>query len=479
MVGSIKSPPSPSREQPGLFGRLLRRTQSKGERQRATVSTSGAAEYVSLPLLGSHPTEFCNIGRFPDSETSDMHKMQTRTPPTPPTLKKKASFRDRIKSWQKPPSTPLQVLEVIEEPEQQQPEPARFVYQPKHAASDFSRTAVPHGRHGVQLPGWRPSAPRELEAVNEGVPALRNGHPQSRRRTESRPTAGSNIPAHYDAAGRRPSQSSHAQSATSSHRYSTTYGENPFLASSAAAHIPVNPYPVSWNLGTGTQASERHPAMRHDQNQDQMPQQQLPVVVAPPRRRSEPQTDFQRFMAEAEAKERARAERDERIKRSFSQRSHQVALNRVPPNPHVQYASATSGSSSADVSAATTAVAASRNSSRGRAADAQRSSGHFVAVEERVPQSQQQGHRRTHTRNSSWTASYTTGASEEKKAGAITQVYRVDEKPQAEQKGLKRQVSISQRIADYIRPPKQGVSGGGLGDRMGSTNRRRVQTIEE
>ncbi|KAK4160366.1 hypothetical protein QBC43DRAFT_220027 [Cladorrhinum sp. PSN259] len=394
-----------------------------------------------------------------------MTETSTRTPPQPPTLKKKASFRDRIKSWQKPTSTPLQVLDVIEEPKQQQqkqPDPPRFVYQPKHAAADFSRTAVPHAR--TQHPGWRPAPPRELEAVN-GEVAVKNSlsHSQSRRRPT---TSASNVSPHHDAPVRRLSQTSNP------------HFVDPFLASSAAAHIPINPYPVSWDLGAGTQPAERHPALRHEHYH---PQQQLPVVVSPPHQRSEPQSDFERFLAEAEAKERARSEANERIRRSLSQQSQPLPMTRVPPNPHVQYASATSRSSSQDASGTTIAVAASRNSSRGREGAGnpvsnRRNSEHWHYGVDQIPEHQQsQGHRRTHTRNSSWTASYTTGASEEKK-GAAVHVLRLDEKP-AEQKALKRQVSISQKIAEYIRPPKQETVG--LGDRMGSRHRRRVHTIEE
>ncbi|KAK4224444.1 hypothetical protein QBC38DRAFT_485441 [Podospora fimiseda] len=438
-IGGIKTPSSPSDNQPGLVDRLLRRRQSKLQKG-ATISTNAEVKYVSIDevfdkpptKLPLEPPKYFESPFTSENQQSEQilktTKMQTRTQQQPPTLRKRASFRDRIKSWQKPASTtPLQSVEEQEAPT------TRFVYQPKHAASDFSRTAIPHG----PLPNWKPTAgPRELEAVN-GVVGGGNKQPRLRR-TENRPTAVSNNippPPQFDA-GRRPSQSSHGQTATTSHhRYSASYAENPplFASSAAAVHIPVA----------------------------DTPQQQFPVVVNPPhhRQRSGQQSDFQRFMAEAEARERARAERDERIKRSFS---HPMRNNRVPANPHIQYASATSRSSSAEVSGATTAVApggGSRNSSRGKRGEAKRNSGHF---EERVQVPQKQGHKRSHTRNSSWTASYTSGASgEEKKAAAITQVYRIEPTTPVEQKALKRQVSISQKIAEYIRPPKQEMRGRG------------------
>lgn len=393
--------------------------------------------------------------------------MGTQMQQPQPTLKKKASLRDRLKSsWHKP-STP--VLEVIEEPK------PRFVYQPKHAAADFSRMSVTPGR--PQNEAWRPTTMKP-QIVNFERPAVRHSQSQLSRRPEnvSRATSNASQPA-YDAAPRRPSRASHEPSA-SSRRLSYQHPEDPFLASNAAAHIPVNQYPISWIPGA---AGEQHPALRHDPQQYEP--QQYPVVVPPPPRR-EPQTDYEKFLAKAQAEERAR---NDKILRTMSQRSQAAALNRVPANPHLQYASATSSSN--EMSAATTAVGGrtlnggSRSSVGGHGSNHGNSfhEGPIPAYQLKPRLVQIEPHQK-HTRNSSWTASYTTDGSEEKRLErgiSTVQVYGVDDNAaprtstDSKDKTLRRQVSISKKISEYIRPPREDVSGAVM-----SKNRRRIPTIE-
>ncbi|KAK4466260.1 hypothetical protein QBC42DRAFT_293605 [Cladorrhinum samala] len=500
-IKETPSSPRPVRKQPGLFDRLVRRTKSLGVSKTPLVSSTSpsTAHYVSnhagpqqqqqqeeeqkederpasriYPSVAQHlqaPTLPSPSG-LPDLPTPSSPKiMGTQLQQAPPTLKKKPSLRDRLKSsWHKP-STPAPTLEAIEEPK------PRFVYQPKHAAADFSRMSVTPAR--PQNEPWRP-ATMKPQIVNIERPAVRHSQSQSSRRPEnaSRATSNASQPA-YDVAPRRPSRASHEPSATP-RRLSYQYPEDPFLASNAAVHIPVNQYPISWIPG---EAGEQQLAALRDTDRQQQygPQQHPAVVPAPPRR--EPQTDYEKFLAKALAEER---ERNDRVLRTMSQRSQAAALNRVPANPHLQYAAPTSSSNG--MSAATTAVGgrtsngASRSSVGGNGSNHRNSfhEGAIPAYQMKAKLVRIEPHQK-HTRNSSWAASNTSDRDAEKRLerGGISsvQVYDVNENAapktstDSNDKTLRRQVSIGQRISEYIRPPREDVGGA-----VTNKHRRRMPT---
>ncbi|KAK0742064.1 hypothetical protein B0T21DRAFT_360587 [Apiosordaria backusii] len=393
-----------------------------------------------------------------------------------PQLKRKASFRDRFKSWQKP-APP--VLEAIEEPK------AKFVYEPKHAASDFSRMPVtPVGSHRHHIFDPRRTAP--LQSLPEGTSRTnaRVGSQSRGRRTDEAVKPAPQLALQHELA-RRDSKSK---------RYSYTLVEDPLRMPQAAAvhHIPITTLPVTWSQpSTEVRRASHTPTRHHSHNHHNRPP------------RAEPSTDFEVFLAQAEAEERAH---NEAILRQISQRvaAAQSAYPHRPtvqPNPHTQYASAVS-----DVSAATTAVGGrtsagggSKNSSR-RSRDAastgtgnQSQSSYTRPHARQLPQLQPQQqpqlqprqqqdrlHSKQHSRNSSWA----TGASGEltnfvtapPEAVAPVQhvhVLGVDESfqpphQQKEQpKTLRRQSSIAQKIAEYIRPSRQ-IEGGVGYQRSGS-----------
>jgi hypothetical protein len=344
-----------------------------------------------------------------------------------PQLKKKASFKDRLKAWQKPP----QPLEIVAE--ELKP---RFVYEPTHAAADFSRLAVsPLSPSRQRLP------PAMQIGPGEEAPAVpRNG--QRRPRHGDEPCE---RPPHDEEPTRR-----HSRSGANRHSY--TLAEDPFQASNAAAHVPVNTQPVAWTPGTQAVPSRR--------------EERTP----PP---SQPPSDFELFIARAEAEDR---ERREQVLRSMSQRSAAYPANRVRPDPHRQFAAAASSSAGRT---------AERSDGSGQRTSGTRyvlGSGGGVEQQPQRHERRQEGRTGGHARQSSWAASYATtsgsatGNGLEKKASPPapaqrrevadpqqqkTIAYGVDDEfgpgreyqPQPP-RTLRRQASLTQRIVQYIRPPK-------------------------
>ncbi|KAK3306361.1 uncharacterized protein B0T15DRAFT_138235 [Chaetomium strumarium] len=343
-----------------------------------------------------------------------------------PQLKKKASLRDRLRAWQKP----GEALETVtDEPKQ------RFIYEPKHAAADFSRLAV------SPVSPVRPRfAPPMQPLCEDGVPMFHQAG-QRNRDDDGRPPKD-------DKPTRRLSRHG------SQHHHSYAVAEDPFQASNTAVHVPVNSRPVAWTP-TAQSVEQR--------TQDPAP--------------SQPLSDYELFIARAEAEDR---ERRERILRSISQRSAAYSASRVKPDPHRQFASA--GSSSAG---------RTRDTSQQRNSGSRYVLGSSGNGGEQNKQQEQAG--KGHGWRPSWASSTATGGSgperglEKEEArhvrpppraraqqrrpkpesGPVQQppvVYGVDEKfdqareyqPQ-QTRTLRRQASLTKRIVDYIRPPKTAV----------------------
>ncbi|AEO58272.1 hypothetical protein MYCTH_2118714 [Thermothelomyces thermophilus ATCC 42464] len=196
-------------------------------------------------------------------------------------LKKKASFRDRLKAWQKPP----QPLEIVTE----EPKP-RFVYTPTHAAADFSRLAV--------------------------SPLSRSGHrfPPDRRR----PSQGGVCGKEEEEEEEEQSPRRHSRPGTNHHPDTPT--EYSYPSANTAARVPVNTQP---------------PVLVPKEAQAQGDQDPAP--------RSEPLSDYELFIARAEAEDRKWREK---ILQSITQRATAgPSTNRVRPNPHQQFATAVVSSS--------------------------------------------------------------------------------------------------------------------------------------
>ncbi|KAK3290495.1 uncharacterized protein B0H64DRAFT_421034 [Chaetomium fimeti] len=341
-----------------------------------------------------------------------------------PQLKKKASFRDRLKAWQKPPQ-PLEIVTEESKP--------RFVYEPTHAAADFSRLAVSP---------LSPVKPRLSPATT---------HTPPERDTPTSPRSGQPRP--RDKGEPRDHESTRRHSRPSVNRHSYTLVEDPFQASNAAAHVPVNPQPVEWSPGAAAASAKGGPP---------------PTQSSP-----QPLSDFELFLARAEAEDR---ERRDRVLRSISQRSAAYTASRIRPDPHRQFAAA--GSSAAERTVRRPAEKdeslAQRNT---KTRHVHAPSGKTEAEQQqprKLEQRQERDHR-GHARQSSWAASYTAdGSAREKGPAALSPTREIRPLPEpplpvrADGAGedmhqppaprtLRRQASITQRIVQYIRPPKTGA----------------------
>jgi hypothetical protein len=175
-------------------------------------------------------------------------------------------------------------------------------------------------------------------------------------------------------------------------------------------------------------------------------------------------SDYELFIARAEAQDR---ERREQVLRSISQRSAAHSANRVKADPHRQFAAAVPGSSSAERSDRSQKRSSWRHVLGGSSASPQHQQHQKQPPPREHKPSARKGH--SHARQSSWTPSYVTEGSDAAKnaldrrmsppqAQEQPVVYGIDAEfngagqYQAQKRTLRRQSSISQRIIEYIRP---------------------------
>ena len=358
-------------------------------------------------------------------------EMPSATPQ--PQLQRRASFRDRLnlKGWHKtrPPaeSTP------------------RTVYVPKHAAADFSRMPV------SPLSASRQRQPMPMPTLTEdGTPARPRLNGQGR-------------PPHSDEAARSRQQRDEESAAKRHYRtrsgpelHSYPMVDDPVQASTAAVHVPINSQPTVWSMGE-------------------------PSPAAPS---AHPPSDYEVFLARAEAEER------EQYLRLVYQRSAAYAYSssHVNPDPHRQFATP----------AAAAAAAAAGSSSAADRAHRWSTSGNRHVLNSNGGEAQRQQDAATKNRAAarvSWTPSYDTDGSETEKLlpegkklavparqakpqapaapaqqrqphqkqqtqrpsvdGGDEELRRSREyKPPAASGMLRRQGSFKKRFVEYIRPPK-------------------------
>lgn len=492
-TAAISSPHSPAGGGLGIVGRLLQRATSTKASRRPYRKTSNstldlhrlirdanappvnpaeagaAAQHDPAPLAGDTTQAQPQHARTPFAGRAAAAPEMPSAAPQPPQLKKKASFRDRLKAWPKP----IQTSETITE----EPKP-RFVYEPKHAAADFSRLAVsPMSPTRQQTEPGRLSRPAQPTAEADAPYEPQTSGPQPSRQGSQR----------GDSARR------HSKSGTT--RYSYTLVEDPFQASQTAAHVPVNSRPVTWTPG--------EPSYEDEPTSPQQQQQQQQWEREPEQPATAPLSDYERFIARAEAQDR---ERREQAFRALTQRPAGLASGppKVRPDPHRQYYTSTTTAAAAVAAAAPAAVPTSadgphhiphryrhhRNNSGSQLYVLGGGSAGAGAGEQKPPP-----FRKGHVaQRASWAPSYTTGGSEAERAveggrkasvprqqaaavpvsvsvpvglgvqerggraggdGGYKTQNQTPKQQQQQSRTLRRQGSFTQRIADYIRPPKQ------------------------
>ncbi|KAK0641898.1 hypothetical protein B0T16DRAFT_461924 [Cercophora newfieldiana] len=377
-----------------------------------------------------------------------------------PDLKKKSSFRDRLK-W------PASKSAASTQPSQQQEAAPkkRAAYRPKHAASDFSRLAAPivprritsltpdnHNspvlslslssqRRSAEKEGRRDSdqflkRPQEVAGIEVGIFGT------SPREQENGPVR----------ADRRLSQTSHGRSArtfddipsvgrsSSSRKSRQNSGSEPSLRTARAAlRIPISTTPIVWDLDLeGIELPprpEQLETVEQEPSPPATPVQETPEAKDPPRPSSP--SDFELFLARAEAEDRAKRERAWQTITSRSSSTPTAHMPIVRPNPHQQFASNRAG-------------ARPRNPSRKNSAQYlldDREQDHS----RKYPSAAQKG-------SYAVTPKASTQALRDKVSMQSIAVYSISDDRREEEaervRTLRRESSIAQRIAEYIRPPR-------------------------
>ncbi|KAJ4286899.1 hypothetical protein N0V88_007843 [Collariella sp. IMI 366227] len=207
-----------------------------------------------------------------------LHQHQQHQNQQQPQLKKKPSLRDRLRitpSWQQPKPPPLEMLAEEDKP--------RFVYKPTHAAADFERLAVsPVSPNRSQR---SPLSSLGDTISGDNIPAPRHHH-------QSDPTT-------------RVSHDENLTPRLVRHpSHSKRYAQDPSQ--------PSNP-----------STSTTRPATRTPETQATIPKKQQEP--------KQPLSDYELFLARAEADDRAR---HEKLLWQFPQpRKPKVQLRRVPEHP--------------------------------------------------------------------------------------------------------------------------------------------------
>lgn len=515
-ISTTRSPPKGDDQ--GILGRFLRRAKStKGitrsrwgpsaaqqdniSAQRLTAVAEGALSDLGLygdvdepasqqlPDQRRHSASATLPQIQPQPHQQRLPRGQATTPEmltemAQPRLKKKASIRDRLKSWQKPTQSTTFATKTSPSPSEQ---PKRFVYQPKHAAADFSRIVIstpapaPASRRNAKQsfdedstlsPSLERVDARHALPVSEDVADLvksQRASPPLQTLLENEIVADDQAQTRHGEQGddstSNGAQGVALQRSRSGARRPYKMAEDPRMAAQAAAHVPIRTLPVRSMSAKNRQPTPHQP---DDMAEPLIEEQESSAA-------KEPLSDFAVFLARAEADDRAHREQ---ILRSFSHHSAFQSPNYVRPNPHRQFAKVGGGDLSGTTVAPGLVSAGGSRSSRG---GSHRTSGQYALS----GSEDQYQPRARHKRHSSWTPSF--GADSDKieispeKGGSSTWgppqgstprsprplspqpqkvMYSVNGSfKQAEQpRTLRRQASITQRIAEYIKPPAAGSS---------------------
>jgi len=435
-----------------------------------------------------------------DERTKDGRKnteTPSMAPPTDPHLKKKTSFRDRLK-WPAGKST------STSQPTQGETATStkkRAAYKPKHAASDFSRLAgpvvprritslAPQDKHVLSTTPPK-IAPPEHQSPK---PPVRSNHQD---RTE-RVTRSEALPPSYEQAKpvprveerssrttlretKRPSLKPSMLSLPKLPAQQNTFSDGPWAAAQAAVPIPITPIPIAWTPGAAESAqsnllrtrsrdlpphlaqtkSREPPSHLQPTKSRDLPPQTTTTEQRSPNTSSAPPSDFELFLARAEAEDRAQREQ---VWQTLTQRSCAAAAAPMPivrPNPHRQFASNSNKASTGNGTGANTGThnLTHRSSAQyilggtGAGAREQDSPRNTPGPDERRGSVTRRGSyavtpkgsRQALKDKSSMQSIAVYSVHDEKEKGVVSEGERV--------RTLRRESSLTQRIVEYIRPP--------------------------
>ncbi|KAK5652856.1 hypothetical protein OQA88_9522 [Cercophora sp. LCS_1] len=249
-----------------------------------------------------------------------------------PVVKKKPSFIERLKlKTKRSVDTTLSTEDLMPKP--------RVVYQPQHAASDFSRVTVsphipPRGSSTAVKGGSKAARSRRLDPTRESAATARQpklDEPKPEKRTqEILPRPGHKSARSAEEPSRSyplPPQSSYSNPEARRRQYAMRDQPERRPVPAEELLIDINPANTASRAGEETALPMKRP----------LPIQ--PLAPAPLITRSEPTSargppsDFEIFLAQAEANDRAQR----RLAwKTLQQRS--IGAPIVRPNPHRQYA---------------------------------------------------------------------------------------------------------------------------------------------
>lgn len=469
----ISTRPQAANHGPGLFSRLLQRTKSKKERKQDVnegALDAGTNLEVRVPEP-SYQSSAIAAPTAPPRVTADRQPTPTapsstvRSPAVhlqqpPPTLKKRASIRNRFRSLAKghPSSVP--------EPE---PEKQRAAYVPTHAAADFLRLAFPP----------RPASRQQQRPSYEDARVL--SQPVSEPPTPIVPNRSGDEP-------RSPAGPRHC-----SQRGLDTLDEN----DPAQAHRRIRQHVYEIDTPRSESSFEDSHQQREGQGvirDTESPPANLSVsqpvhvsripehsqsVAAGSERDATQTSDYELFLTRAEERERAYREQ---VLRAVVQ--HQ---NSRPEPEAIAYRPRNSAAYTADSTVVAEVAGPARKGWEGRMSGLDLGIGSNRSSQQtklpqsddppappRVPSTRERGHRKA----PSWTPSFGAGGRDtetrlerggadalpEEEAyqdGTYTTSQRNDAPPYAETgyaaqqpRALKRQTSIKQKLGDYIWPAR-------------------------
>ncbi|KAL2120176.1 hypothetical protein VTJ04DRAFT_4202 [Mycothermus thermophilus] len=242
----------------------------------ATTSAGNMTAQAKAAQPHCHPPTPDMAGSMTESSPALQQQQQQQT------LKKKTSFRDRLRSWQKGSAALEQVAEEDQQQPQEAPPKPRFVYVPQHAAADFENQMM------------APWSPRQE---------------QVRRRTP---------PYHSPPEANSPSSSS------------------PSFSPPGASHDERrNPFADPENTFFAHQSSSMRPESEAELSPGTRPLDLSERPISP----TQPLSDYELFIQQAEAKEREEMRRREWILRGSVGSSSFGHGLRVKPDPHRQFVS--------------------------------------------------------------------------------------------------------------------------------------------
>ncbi|KAK7998205.1 hypothetical protein PG989_006245 [Apiospora arundinis] len=272
-------------QQPNLFSRLLRRAQSKKTLRPAKPNT--AEERHDVPQLPA-----VKESRYDGAVRGEDDNQRTTVAERKPTLRLRKSIRQRLRGPEQQPRQP-EAKEITNKPAP--------VYVPRHAAADFTRTAVPKSDAAARFasldePRRRPSSSHAPVSPNLERPRTSPGHQHSQNDNDDNGTQQLVPPQPNTDMKRRSWAMSNTESRKNRFSFASYNAEADYGAVAPSSPVvdsdetPLHP--------------SNNPDMTEQQRQRQSKRHSYRLVPDPHDAVIEEETDFQRFLNKAAEEDR-------------------------------------------------------------------------------------------------------------------------------------------------------------------------------